>query len=1263
MKWIFGLIGAVLGLVSESFAGMVIGALLGVGLAVLIQRGARADPQAPGAERPPAPAGQPVLPLNERVARLEQQVRLLQGELAELKAAGGVVAAAAQPAAASIAPPTAAPPLVTAPLEPPPAPAAPLERRDAVTTRQPLSEPAPMQPAPEHVDLSIDLPDEVLAASAAAQARPPAPPPPPAVPLKDRLPPFLREWIFGGNTIVKVGVLVLFLGLAFLLRYAAERVTLPVEFRYAGVALLGIGLLALGWRLRERRDAAGGTGYGLILQGAGIGVLYLTTLASLKLGGLIPPAAAFAFLFGVSVLSAVLAVLQNAPWLAYVAVAEGFAAPVLVSSGGGHHHVLFSYMLLLDVGVFLVAWFKAWRPLNLVAFVGTFALAGAWAQGRYEPGLYTGVQVYLLLFFALFTAIGVLFARRALALGTPPDEADPLAQRAAQALAQVGRVDSALVFGVPLVAFGLQYLLVQDREFGPAWAAIGYALFYLLLGGLTMKRGGPHYALLGEAYVIVSVIFGTLAIPLALEGTWTGATWAIEAAGMFWLGVRQQRPYARAFALLVLAGAAVRTFSALGIDPAPGTPLLTGSVLGMALLAAGALAMHAVALRARGQQPGVRPWEQVGEAGQLAVGLAALTAIAWLVLVPAWASVATSGLALGVALLPGRWRSPALPWSVAGLQALALCGFIATLQVLHGQAMLGSGWAGLVAAVLIAGSLMASAWLALPAGLRARLQAPQDDASEAPAWPLGATVGLLAGVAALGGSLLFVLPADQAARIWPALGLAALWLGLRLRHSPLAVAGWAWQVVAGIACVAYGTPMWSTETTGLTLWTPLVLALAALIGGDMVRAAAERVSTAAWVKLPAVQWGLVVWALGWWSQVLPPEVWRGLHRLGPEGPAWWPHALVAWVLLSSVLLAFVARWRQWRVLGQSTWATVPAWALLAWVSLGVAGDLPHAHGGWIVWPLALVWHLVLLRQQQAWAPLKEGRAAPEFLDPLGGRAGRQPGPGGSMKAQVPLHLLGFWLFVVLAAREGQGLLALAGDPGSAWPALGWVVAPAVALVLLTRPALQRRWPLNTFHEAYLVFAAAPVAAYLLVWVWLSNGLSGDAAPLPYLPLLNPLELGHGLVLLSLVLWFRALPDASQRWLPRPALLAGLGATAFVLYTGLLLRTCHHWAGVPWEGSALFDSTLTQATLSVAWALLGVGLMVLGHRRVRRVVWGVGAGLLAVVVLKLFFVELADSGGVYRIVSFIVVGLLLLAVGYFAPVPPRRDEAASGEAAA
>ena len=69
-------------------------------------------------------------------------------------------------------------------------------------------------------------------------------------------------------------------------------------------------------------------------------------------------------------------------------------------------------------------------------------------------------------------------------------------------------------------------------------------------------------------------------------------------------------------------------------------------------------------------------------------------------------------------------------------------------------------------------------------------------------------------------------------------------------------------------------------------------------------------------------------------------------------------------------------------------------------------------------------------------------------------------------------------------------------------------------------------------------------------------------------------------------------------------------------------------------------------------------MLHGHRSNERHVWFVGAGLIAVVVVKLFLVELGDSGGIARIVSFIVVGILLLLVGYFAPIPPKLQISAA-----
>jgi len=43
--------------------------------------------------------------------------------------------------------------------------------------------------------------------------------------------------ITGGNTLARVGVVVLFIGVAFLVKYASEHVTIPIGVRLAGIAL------------------------------------------------------------------------------------------------------------------------------------------------------------------------------------------------------------------------------------------------------------------------------------------------------------------------------------------------------------------------------------------------------------------------------------------------------------------------------------------------------------------------------------------------------------------------------------------------------------------------------------------------------------------------------------------------------------------------------------------------------------------------------------------------------------------------------------------------------------------------------------------------------------------------------------------------------------------------------------------------------------------------------------------------------------------
>ncbi|HWI11930.1 MAG TPA: DUF2339 domain-containing protein, partial [Burkholderiaceae bacterium] len=281
----------------------------------------------------------------------QRQIDALQQALVKLQAGG----ARAAPGAAPM-------PVRTAPVETAPAP------------RVPAAESAPVK-AP------IDAPTVASGVAPTVAVTAPSAPrtPVPVLPRPDPLAP-IKAWLFGGNTIVKAGVGILFIGLAFLAKYASEHVQVPVEFRLAGIGGVALVLLVLGWRLRTRRAQ-----YAQILQGGAIAVLYLTLFAAFKFYNVLAVGPAFALMVVVAALAAALAVLQDARSLAVIGALGGFATPLLVSSGGGNQVALFGYYLVLDLGIAAVAWFRTWRSLNLIGFLFTFVVGTAWGVLDYSP--------------------------------------------------------------------------------------------------------------------------------------------------------------------------------------------------------------------------------------------------------------------------------------------------------------------------------------------------------------------------------------------------------------------------------------------------------------------------------------------------------------------------------------------------------------------------------------------------------------------------------------------------------------------------------------------------------------------------------------------------------------------------------------------------------------------------------------------------------------------------------------------------------------
>jgi uncharacterized membrane protein len=224
-----------------------------------------------------------------------------------------------------------------------------------------------------------------------------------------------------------------------------------------------------------------------------------------------------------------------------------------------------------------------------------------------------------------------------------------------------------------------------------------------------------------------------------------------------------------------------------------------------------------------------------------------------------------------------------------------------------------------------------------------------------------------------------------------------------------------------------------------------------------------------------------------------------------------------------------------------------------------------------------------------------------------------------------------------------------------WPQLGFALVPVALVYAVVRAAPGTIWPMGTHRIPYLTLGVGPVAVGVWAWsIYAALNENGDPAPLPYLPLLNPLDVVLGLALTTAILWMLTLRrevPAGPLLPPREGTLWVAAATVFLWLNATLARTVHHTLDVPYT-EALFDEPVYQTAVSIFWTVLAVATMGIAARRGTRSFWLVGAVLLGIVVVKLFVVDLSSISTVARIVSFIVVGLLLLLVGYVAPLPPR-----------
>lgn len=343
------------------------------------------------------------------------------------------------------------------------------------------------------------------------------------------------EYAIATTWLVRIGVLVILLGIGFFLRYATVQGWYGPGQRILSSTLVALGLTAWGYRLLSGRYSMLGQG----LAGAGFAALYLTLFTAHQPDyGLIGPPVAFLLMVIVTAAAGGLAVLKDSLLLAVLATAGGFLVPLLIPDSSQSLTPLLTYLLLLNLGMFAIALKRDWRVLHYLAFIATALHVSPLVISRFHEGGFAGFFPFLFGFFVLFSSVIFVY--------------QVLHRRETTMLELMFLFLNATVFG------GLMLSCVHQAFSRPsmAWLTMGLAVFYALHVVVMNMRNYEDRGLL-HSFLALASFFAALSLPIAFTDRWITVAWSLQAFLMLWVAARMRSSFLRGLAwilyLLVLA--------------------------------------------------------------------------------------------------------------------------------------------------------------------------------------------------------------------------------------------------------------------------------------------------------------------------------------------------------------------------------------------------------------------------------------------------------------------------------------------------------------------------------------------------------------------------------------------------------------------------------------------------------------------------------------------------------------------------------------
>lgn len=386
------------------------------------------------------------------------------------------------------------------------------------------AEPEAEEPMPEMAAVMPEPPVADVAVSPSVSEQPESPKRTSAEFTAKRRKNMNYEKFIGENLFGKIGILVLVVGIGLFVKYAIDKDWINETMRTVLGFVAGSILLFIAERVREKYRT-----FSSLLAGGAFAVFYLTVAIAYHYYHLFSQTAAFVILVCITLLMSVLALLYDRRELAIISLIGGFVAPFLVSSGEGNYIVLFTYLTILNLGMFGLSLYKKWAELPAISFVATYLVFAVYvltgfAFGAAPADAVTVMARNLLAFSTLFYFIFLL----------------PVLTILKNDGKKLNRFLLSVIVANNFIylAFGTLFL----NEMSLPFKATGLFTLFIAVVNLVLvvwlRKSKQDYNFLIYTMLGLVLTFVSLTVPIQLEGNYITLFWASEMVLLLWLYVK-----------------------------------------------------------------------------------------------------------------------------------------------------------------------------------------------------------------------------------------------------------------------------------------------------------------------------------------------------------------------------------------------------------------------------------------------------------------------------------------------------------------------------------------------------------------------------------------------------------------------------------------------------------------------------------------------------------------------------------------------------